>query len=81
MDATRFVLDHLRHGPCPAEALCKAGEDRGLSRAQVVGAASRLGVMCRERTMDGVWCASLPDNLAAIWWSDKPHAHRFGSAA
>ena len=79
MDATRFVMDHLRHGPCPAEALCRAGEDRGLTREQVVGAASRLGVRCRERT-DG-WFAFLPDNLAAIWWSDKPHAHRFGNAA
>jgi hypothetical protein len=29
--------------------------------------------------MDGVWCAFLPDNLAAIWWSNKPHAHRFGT--
>jgi hypothetical protein len=80
MDATRFVMDHLRHGPCSAEALCKAGEDRGLTREHVVGAASRLGVRCRER-LDGAWCAFLPDNLAAIWWSDKPHAHRFGNAA
>jgi hypothetical protein len=80
MDATRFVLDHLRHGPCSAEDLCRAGEARGLTRRQVVDAGERLGVRCRER-LDGVWCASLPKNLAAIWWSDKPHAHRFGSAA
>jgi hypothetical protein len=59
--------------------LCKAGEDRGLTREQVVGAGSRLGVICRER--EGVWCAFLPDNLSAIWWSNKPHAHRFGTAA
>jgi hypothetical protein len=79
MNATRFVMDYLRHGPCSAETLCSAGEARGLTREQVVSAASRLGVVCRERT--GIWCAFLPDNLSAIWWSDKPHAQHFGNAA
>lgn len=80
MDATRFVLDHLRHGPCPAEALCEAAEGRGLTREQVAREAARLGVMCREHA-GGIWYAFLPKNLSAIWWSDKPHAHRFGNAA
>jgi hypothetical protein len=82
MDATRFVLDHLRHGPRRLDAMCDTGwRERGLTREQVVSAASRVGVTCRKRTMDDVWFAFLPDNLSAIWWSNRPHAHSFGHAA
>ena len=82
MKATRFVLDALRFGPIPLDTLFADAADAGLTESEVSQAAVRLNAMTCIRRRDGVRCMALHDNLAAIWWSNKPHAHRFyGNAA
>jgi hypothetical protein len=82
MDAKRFVLDYLRYSPAPVETLFAAAADSGLSRDEITDAACSLNVMTAVRTRDGIRCAILPANLAAIWWGRRaPARHHYGSAA
>jgi hypothetical protein len=81
MDATRFVMDYLRHGFAGLESMLDEGARRyQLTPDQLLDACDSLGVECVEGR--GRRWVRLPVNLKAIWWSNRPHAGRFyGSAA